>query len=94
VGGMKDRRMHSANVDYTFSMGLLTHNWRDCCRIRTPVSFRIQLSEMDPTPVQVSQRIHPLNPGTRVPQFADRLTTCVLELRGKQEKVLGVLDVK
>lgn len=62
--------------------------------LRTAISFRIQLSEMDPTPVQVSQRLHPLNPWTRVPQFEDRLTTCVEELWGKQEKVLGVLDVK
>ena len=50
--------------------------------VRTPVSFRIHLSEMDPTPVQISQSLHPLNPGARVPQFADRYTTCCIGIVG------------
>jgi len=37
---MKDIRMHSANTEYTLSMGLLTHNSRDCCSSKDSSFFQ------------------------------------------------------
>lgn len=90
---MKERRVHSANVEYTLSTGLLTHNWKDCCKTKDSSFFQNSVEWNGSNTCTSLTETSSIKPHGL--QFHSlRLTTCVLELWSKQEKVLGVLDVK